>query len=116
MPVHLGTLQIPIQNLKCPKNAKNACADITLLPSGRQVMVPICPSQEKLGPYFNARGSLFGTSSFNGLSIWPSSIKTEVLDKAPIRIDDAPSPAQNGENAPPKMVLNLAHCPVKNSN
>ena len=34
---HLGTLQIPIQNLKCPKNAKNACPDITLLPSESQV-------------------------------------------------------------------------------
>ena len=28
---HLGTLQIPIQNIKCPKNAKNA--DIIILPS-----------------------------------------------------------------------------------
>ena len=33
-PFHLGTIQIPIQNQKCPKNAKNACADMTMLPSG----------------------------------------------------------------------------------
>ena len=33
-PFHLNTLNIPIQNKKCPKNAKNACPDITLLPGG----------------------------------------------------------------------------------
>ena len=27
----LNTLNIPIQNIKCPKNTKNACADITML-------------------------------------------------------------------------------------
>ena len=27
-PFHLNTLNIPIQNINCPKNAKNACADI----------------------------------------------------------------------------------------
>ena len=27
-PFHLSTLNIPIQNINCPKNAKNACADI----------------------------------------------------------------------------------------
>ena len=30
-PFQLNTLNIPIQNIKCPKNTKNACADITLL-------------------------------------------------------------------------------------
>ena len=33
-PIHVNTLNIPIQNFKYPKNAKNARADITLLPSG----------------------------------------------------------------------------------
>ena len=27
-PFDLNTLNIPIQNIKCPKNTKNACADI----------------------------------------------------------------------------------------
>ena len=31
---HLNNLNIPIQNAKCPKNAKNACPDITFLPGG----------------------------------------------------------------------------------
>ena len=33
-PIHVNTLNIPIQNFKYPKNAKNARTDITLLPSG----------------------------------------------------------------------------------
>ena len=33
-PIHVHTLNIPIQNFKFPKNAKNARSDITLLPSG----------------------------------------------------------------------------------
>ena len=35
-PFYLGTLQIHIQNLKCPTNAKKSRADITLLPCGSQ--------------------------------------------------------------------------------
>ena len=32
-PFHLNTLNIPIQNIKCPKNTKNACADIIFSPA-----------------------------------------------------------------------------------
>ena len=32
-PFHLNTLKIPIQNMKCPKNTKNACADIIFSPA-----------------------------------------------------------------------------------
>ena len=39
-PFYLGTLQIHIQNLKCPKNAKKSCEDITLLPGGSQFRDP----------------------------------------------------------------------------
>ena len=34
-PFHLNTLNIPIQNIKCPKNTKNACADIIFSPANR---------------------------------------------------------------------------------
>ena len=56
--IHLNTLNIPIHNVKCPKNAKNACADITLLPSGRLfgTWVPISMLR---GP------KNIGTSAFN---------------------------------------------------
>ena len=30
---HLNTLNIPLQNIKCPKNTKNACADIIFSPA-----------------------------------------------------------------------------------
>ena len=30
---HLNTLNIPIQNMKCPKNTKNVCADIIFSPA-----------------------------------------------------------------------------------
>ena len=32
-PFHLNTLNIPIQNIKCPKNTKNACPDIIFSPA-----------------------------------------------------------------------------------
>ena len=32
-PFHLDSLNIPIQNIKCPKNTKNACADIISPPA-----------------------------------------------------------------------------------
>ena len=32
-PFHLNTLNIPILNIKCPKNTKNACADIIFSPA-----------------------------------------------------------------------------------
>ena len=32
-PFHLNTLNIPIQNIKCPKNTKNACTDIIFSPA-----------------------------------------------------------------------------------
>ena len=49
-PFHLGTIQIPIQNQKCPKIAKNACVDMTMLPSGsvRQIHY-FCRKIIKLG-------------------------------------------------------------------
>ena len=34
-PFHLNTLNISIQNIKCPKNTKNACADIIFSPANR---------------------------------------------------------------------------------
>ena len=36
-PFHLGTIQIPIQNQKCPKNA---CADMTMVPSWSIRQIP----------------------------------------------------------------------------
>ena len=32
-PFHLAIQKVSIQNLNCPKNAKNACADMILIPA-----------------------------------------------------------------------------------
>ena len=61
--IYLNTLKIPIQNVKCPKNAKNACADITLLPSGHLFGTWVLISMLR-GP------KNIGTSAFNCFNDW----------------------------------------------
>ena len=57
-PIHVNTLNIPIQNFKYLKNAKNACAEITLLPSGHPFGTWV-PMSMLRGP------KNIGTSAFN---------------------------------------------------
>ena len=67
-PFHLDTLNIPIQNIKSPKNAKNACADIIFPPA---FIFFLCTSLSPLYDVFDHTNQ-FGPAATSSLSILES--------------------------------------------
>ena len=62
-PFHLAIQKVSIQNLNCPKNAKNACADMIFI-----------PAQSSL-----RKGNIFGKyCGLNKMDTWHNSERTKV--------------------------------------
>ena len=70
-PFHLAIQKVSIQNLNCPKNAKNACADMIFIPaqsSLRKAGIKIMSAHAFLGQY-RFWMDTFWIARWNGLEI-----------------------------------------------
>ena len=74
-PFDLNTLNIPIQNIKCPKNTKNACADIILSPA------IICEAWTVLSLHKHAKPNLCDRQCYPWITLFGAMLCAGICDQ-----------------------------------